>query len=264
MGIEAAKPAGNKTQAEGVIKFPNTEHLRTGEKPIHIHMGMVPDLPEYSPGERGLRYLDGENVDWYAAEGLLDSMEQEHGGLGTFVFSTIGPENKKSIGYINCTGMFLVGKKTDGTRISLLSHQNGHRLMMDQNLKERFLYVLKNKVNEFKDIAQPGSIDCVLFGGNYFGNGDDVSIAHRKVLTSDYINSTQLIGRELQNMLGFEPRVLGPNRIPRSTADVYAETETGTLWFAGQKQNTHSNIVMFLPSQLEDVAKAWSAEIAEE
>ncbi len=80
---------------------------------------------------------------------------------GTF---SRGPSesSKYSVDYNDCVGLVAVGTSDSGSEISLMTHDDPHKLFTDPGAESRLKKLLQN----LKDKAQESTLSVSLFGGN--------------------------------------------------------------------------------------------------
>lgn len=153
------------------------------------------------------------DVDWNMGKATLDKQGFLNEGSATYVISTIDSLNKFSEDFMRCTGLVVAGtEKRTGKRISLLTHQDPFYVLTILN-KDKFTADLENRLYEMRRRCVEGTIDAVVVGGRYIINGGDNDGANA---TEDYPASLELLGKEVEKVLGFEPTVInGPKNIRR-------------------------------------------------
>lgn len=147
-------------------------HLKEGASPIVACIGTREDF-EKEPGlTRHLTFF-GENpktllVDYYEDHHNNDAKGITNERVKTYAISGISELNKFSLRYKNCTGIIVSGQdKVTGQNISFFTHQDSMKVLPDGEVRDRFLADIKGRLREMNNRSTPGTIDAVIFGGNY-------------------------------------------------------------------------------------------------
>ena len=239
------------------------EHLNLnikGARPIIASIGTQDDFGE----ELGLieEYFKesdrAHNINW---GGLTTEFERKkflNAGAGTYVISTIDDFDKFSQNFYECTGLVVTGiEKSTGENISLMSHQNPGTFLHDK--PEEFAAHLLGRLAEIKRRCVPGTIDAIIIGGK------DIPKPEPATEDSDmipwYLGSIKLLGKEVQNILGFEPVVINGPKISSGSDDIYYDNANRRLYFVrgvgnpGAKINP--NVGGFVPSDVDKHKDKW-------
>jgi len=210
-----------------------SEHLKAGASPIiacvddseqcdifgKVHM---PDVPDEV-------YDDSLNIDYGANTYEMEKENIANSGQGTYLISPIDERNKLSLEYRNCTGLAAVGtSRESGKNISFLTHQYPQEFLQDS--RRAFVRDLSERLKLLKELSEEGSIDVVIYGGNYFTRDDgygEYDAAGRSIVeyAKDYKKSINLLSEIIKEQFGFRPVVItGPNRISNNQ-NVFFDTE---------------------------------------
>lgn len=235
------------------------EHLQEGIRPIIACVGDKASFKEY-PGraeafsrtaldafmhhERHRReddYIPLEvdpnvlEVDWFAWEEKLDSLKIKHGGEESYVISPVDSRDKLTKESKECVGLFVVGKENGtGENISFLSHQNTTFILhFNEAGKEKFITDLRESLKEIKDRSVPGTIDALIFGGKDI----DERTSHGRTYHTEYVELTDLIGKIIEEVLGFRPKMLKPKKAEIED-DVLADTKERRIYLRRYPQYT--------------------------
>ncbi len=156
--------------------------------------------------------LQSEKVDYYGTEKKWKRSGYKNGGEYSYVISALSESNKASTEYYNCTGVAAVGRdRRTGKNLSILSHQDPRFFL---NKKENFAKDLVTSLEEMVERSEPGSIDVVIFGGNYTAESQSVLDEHESERTKvhDYRDSIAILSQIINDVVGMDPQViLGPD-----------------------------------------------------
>ncbi len=155
-----------------------------------------------------------EQVDLYCdpEEARRDGFIKE--GERSYIFSPIDGFSKFSMEYANCTGIVAVGNDRETKEnISFMSHQNpGYVFHGEQDV---FIRDLNQRLSEIKQRCDVGTVDIVIFGGQYM-EFKDVPSDHemQKYMKGEYLESIKLLSEEIEKNFGFNPVVVaGPKLV---------------------------------------------------
>src|SRR3989338_1570834 len=169
----------NITKPEGHLNFSTK-----GARPIMACIGTPKDFQE-----------SGVNLEKPSESLKLGTNMQNVEFQGIPTVSILDDSNKYSKKLFGCVGLIVTGiVKGTSKNISFLSHQDPATL--NDNITS-----LRKLLDEMKDKCEVGTIDAVIVGGNSYGANDRYG---RQI----YLNSTLLLGKEVQKVLGFEPIVI--------------------------------------------------------
>lgn len=123
-------------------------------------------------------------------------------GPYTYVISELSETPKKSLGYINCTGLVATGidDKT-GNNISFISHQEPRRIkdMFPREFKQDLLL----RLGELKERSIAGSLDIVIVGGN--------DVPEKEGTTQNYTNTINILSGIIEEKVNMKPVIaMGP------------------------------------------------------
>lgn len=204
--------------------------------------------------------LDAVNVDWRGnLEEQRNTGQKNSGKIGEYIISNIDDNNKKSYGYINCTGLVVSGiSKETGKNISLLTHQNPLATLYEA--KEIFTQHLNNSLSEFMGKIDTKTVDAVVFGGNFFQ--ERPLKEGRGTLAEEYIGSVRQLEEILEKHTDISPQVIiGPNMDFLGEIDVAFDTKNKRLYIVRSDQPIHQNSTGSFPtSSVERESKKWETK----
>ena len=217
---------------ESSVLPPNTlksEHLNPDVRPIMFCVGTKNDFKD-EPGlvEKIYRHEDDEaieNVDYAEDKEILTKNGFKNPEEESYVISPISNKDKISSSFKNCTGVVVSGKNKEKDEfLSFLSHEwPEYFLARGDEEYELFLRDLKERMIELKNKCVPGTIDAVIFGGNYAVGDREVDqwndAQKNKTFREDYFESVQLLADTLSEILGFEPPVITGPQISLDNGD---------------------------------------------
>jgi len=204
-------------------------HLKEGIRPIMTCIGTPVDF-----GTSSTRWIFNHlpkpgslhNVEFHGSTRYFESKNFLNGGSGTYVFSSLDDKDKFSESFCDCTGLIVAGvdKKT-GQNISFLSHQYPQVFLFEK--KDDFIKDLNELLLEAKKRCVSKTVDAVIVGGNYSNGINSKKISYKQ----SYLDSIELLSKEVKNVLGFEPSVVnGPKGIIGSD-NVFYDNENKRLYF---------------------------------
>lgn len=203
----------------------DTHHLKEGVRPIIACIGTLEQFAlDY---ERSLmKWLEERllgihhNVDYYRP---YKGKEFKQDGARSYVISPVDDLDKFSESFYNCTGMIAAGKdKETRENISFLSHQDPIHILVNKENEKRFKNDLNQTLVEIKKRSVEGTIDAVIFGGEYKKG--------RAKLQNDYLKSVKLLTTEVKKILGFEPLVITGPKTAEGRDDVYYDNAHRRLY----------------------------------
>lgn len=210
---------------------------------------------EYSWDGKVLQNLDAERISFsYDNPRIASEANILTAGWDSYGISGISESNKKSFGYMNCTGLAVVGvKKNQGMNISLLSHQNtGSVLHADRDV---FMRHLRKRLTECVEQMETNTIDALLFGG---------LLALRKNPKHDsylsaYRDITDTVAKEVESILGIDVHVVGPSVLhdEGEGQHVWLDTKTRRLYLKNDDEDTPMKPVIFRGSDLQKIIQSW-------
>jgi len=181
------------------------KHLNPDVKPIMACLDtVVQSKPPQLSGEI-------EQIDLYANPEKAREKGFIKEGERAYVISPIDNKNKFSEDYRDCTGIVAVGNDLiTKENISFLSHQNPSYFLFAQ--KEKFIRDLNQRLAEIKGRCEPGTVDIVVFGGQYLkaqNFPDDHKV--QKFFKEQYTLSIKLLSEQIEQQFDFSPAVItGP------------------------------------------------------
>ncbi|MFA6355055.1 MAG: hypothetical protein WCW65_01355 [Candidatus Paceibacterota bacterium] len=249
---------------------PNTlknEHLNKEFKPI---IGGIYDRNNLDPQTDIL--LDNfkknaEFVNFEAKEKERNDRNLLSNGSETYVISPCDSLDKYSTSYLDCTGVVAsgVGKLT-GKNISFMSHQNPEVFLRDDETKKKFKKDLSDSIDKLIASSVPGSVDVVIFGGQYERDSHDIPEDNFRLGIDNiddymegpyslYLKSIKFLNYNLSQKLRFSPVVMtGPNDNFYSSSNatsVYFDNEKRRLYLIRPKQEASKKNEPFMASNVE-------------
>ncbi len=210
------------------------EHLNEGIQPIIACVGTPKEYEaeDYSHGKLGYKSRPNiEFVNYNDEPEYIEHKGQKHGetARNMYVISDLNNRDKFSGNYYNCVGTVIAGRdKTTGKDISILCHENS--LLTDRELasiRDKFCADLTESIRDIKNRCEDGTIDVVLFGGNYFNSLPNED-HYPKIIT--LLNS--LVHKEL----GFDATVVSAPKPDWNGSDqAYYENGTRKLYIMKPK-----------------------------
>ena len=242
----------------GSVNALKSEHLNAGVRPIIAGVGTREDFQdkEQTMAEMFSKNDDTvDNVNYYGNHKRLTRRNFKNPSDWSYVISPISDKDKMSCGYLNCTGVAVSGadKKT-GKNISFLSHQDPKYFLEEENM-DMFLKDMKEQTIEMKERCVSGTIDAVIFGGNYFTGGNAFDEGYRK----RYENSIKTLSSGLGSILGFAPPVIVGPKMEEYGEDVYFDNANRRLYMVRPKVG-NSTTESYLPKDINEQEKKWTAE----
>ena len=256
-----------------------SEHLSFGEKPILACIEYFPFLSKTagyadmedviftsdagSPESPTLHALVetncAYNVNYYASTMELRCHGSKTGeNRGEYVISAINTKDKFSAAYLYCTGTSVVGKHLEmGENISLFSHQDPNKFLFTRNKKCHALFFadMKSSLLAMRNLCVPGSIDAVIFGGQYSNCSKNDWFART------YSASLSVLCKIISDCLGFSPIIIcGPeSTYEEDRQEVYLSTKYRRL-FVVRSNVGNSMCQSYTFSDYERYAKEWAKE----
>ena len=204
-----------------------------------------------------------EHVDYFGSDSNKEQNNQIHAGERTYTLSSVGPEDKVSHRYLNCTGIAMVGvsKTPPHKNISLLTHQDPHFFLSNSTTQDQFINDLSVSMQHFISQVDIETVSTIIFGGNYFNRRNLREITHK----DDYIDSVDVLRKAINSVDGLqniEPEIIsGPNMIIGGSTAVLFDTKNRRLFMVRPiqhiKQNQEGN---FPASCLNGNAIKWDKE----
>lgn len=164
-----------------------TQHLEAGFKPITI---CTADQDTHFDNRMNIESTE----DIYLAD-LIENSEDINfknpalenniltQGPYTYVISEVSESSKKSLGYINCTGIVATGvDRITKNNISFISHQEPSRIR--DLFKEEFKQDLSSRLLELQEKSIPGSLDVVIAGGNAIQEKEETKENYEQMILS--------------------------------------------------------------------------------
>ncbi|MDD2487665.1 MAG: hypothetical protein PHS92_04840 [Candidatus Gracilibacteria bacterium] len=165
---------------------------------------------------------ESEDIVAIVAPGSIVKGEGKH----YYIMSDVSEDDKYSLDYRNCTGVIMTGiDKVSGNNISFMTHQDPVFFLQNQLMFEKDL---KQKIDEIKNRAKPGSIDVILFGGWEGGYLE----------FDEYESSIGLLDKIITKELGKSPMVKpGPAINSAVPTNAYYETKNRQLYITRKESD---------------------------
>ena len=242
------------------------KHLAPGISPIMACIGTRKDF-EKEPGLTKHLNYGGEDsqtllVDYYGHpyenewKGISDAGEE------TYAISGISNLNKFSLRYKNCMGIVVTGQdKETGKNISFFSHQNPRKILPEGAVRERFVSDIRKRLKEMNERCVSGTIDAVIFGGNYLDSDEWEKKLRVKGLAfeKNYKDSIQLLSEEISGTLGFQPTVIAGPKTVGGGDDVIYDNENRRL-YVRRPEIGETSSESFSPEKMEEREERWRKE----
>ncbi len=117
-----------------------------------------------------------------------------------------------------------------------------------EDVKSKFTVDLERKIAELKALSEDGTVDAVVFGGNYF-KGQPSYI-------QNYLDSVKLLDKIIEKEFGFSPVVLtGPNIVGGDQA-IYFDTQNRRMYIMKPEDLKRTN-VPYVASQARKEKEKW-------
>ena len=259
-------PKYEEVKNEHPINTLKSEHLNSGVRPIIACIGTPEQFQAESGKERDVfsrpefsedySTRTNTNVNYFGNPDFLREQNFKTAGKESYFISPIDSSNKFSKSFRNCTGLVATGidRKT-GENISFLTHQDPKYFLRGaQTPDQGFIDDLRKQLQELKDRCLSGTIDAVIMGGDYFPESIH---AFRQ---EEYIRSIEVVAKETQDLLGFEPVVMmGPKKGVGSIDhkdDVFYDNNTRRLYIMREDAGKES-LQSYLPSTIHEERKKW-------
>jgi hypothetical protein len=101
----------------------------------------------------------------------------------------------------------------------------------------------------------PGTVDAVIFGGNYFFDEE----ASTRAFRINYNASINSLSSEIFDVLGFTPPVIAGPKTYNGGDSVYFDNENRRLYIVRPKVGD-SSTESYLPKDLKEQEKKWQAK----
>jgi len=195
----------NKVNREGrldVANQPTSErsywHLK---KPEYAIIACVNDSKnekkikqKFEQDPRALHLEYGGDEKKLQKEGVIFEKED-------WYISPIDDRKKYSRSYHACTGIAIVGKeKKTGKNISLMTHEAGY--------DKDFWRILKTKLIDFRNRAEAGTIDAILFGGSVDAIENEDNLVVLNDSYESYKKEMKDLSKNVSELMGFDPTII--------------------------------------------------------
>lgn len=198
------------------------EHLAEGFRPITACVGTIKEHAEKISAIEDIENT-GLNVDYFWNKETSGNNNLKNAGERTYVISPVDERSKFTETLRECTSLIAVGRGTEGTELSFLTHQDPHEFLSWKLGK--FTDHLKESLEELKKRCVAGSIDVVIAGGVIIDKNHDYLVNYQK--------SLEILSGAVQESLGFVPTVVSG---PKSGGDddIYFDTQNRRLLIVRQ------------------------------
>ena len=213
-----------------IIKTPESEkykHLSRDIKPIKPILGLdsykermvlLAEFKKDSPEILNLNFEENTTED-------LDNESILHSGYRTYTLSPLDKRDKYDEGLYHCVGFVVAGITEEGEHVSIFNHIRPLSFL-NKEQQENFTKDLKSKLDEINKKCKKGTIDALIFGGNYSQKINSNGITFKK----DYLDTIEFIENLLKGDLKFEPRIEnGPSTITVGPDSAYYKTDKREL-----------------------------------
>lgn len=242
-----------------MFKKPDTltsEHLEKDSPPIMVQIIDSQQTLD-TITEEAIRTIkkSGEDVNWekfWNQVVIEDDQERRYALENAYLISSISAQNKYSEKYIDCTGVLAVGKsKESGENISFLSHQ-----ISSGNFPKSFPKKLELKITELKQKVLKGSIDIVVFGGDYSHQKEKNTLY---TPAEEYAVAIRKTSETIRKAAGFDPVVIaGPNLNLGTHTHAYFDNTNRRLYIVRPTQRESLTNAAYRPKDIKKVSKDWS------
>jgi len=237
-----------------------SEHLKSGIKPIMACVGTIDEFKQNENERIGFfekmvskDIPNTRNINYYGSHEELIDQGFKNSSDYSYVISKVDNSDKFSKSFKNCTGVIVTGcDKETGKNISFLSHQDPKYFLNEDFNKNKFTKDLREQLLELKQKSVNGTIDAIIFGGNYFKEKD------YSEFRENYFNSIKLLLKEIKGILGFEPVVIvGPKTKEGGKEDDVFYDNDNRLLYMIRPNVGDATTESFLPSDMEKQKKKW-------
>ncbi len=258
-------PEGAESRgAEGGIRYsPEASAAERNEGPVLGRiMACIGPVEAFSDNERNELFYDAEAeyVNYEGTPERLHELGQKNAGYNSYVISRVGPENKHSGGYLNCTGFAVVGvDRETNQNISILSHEDPASFLVKD--KQRFSEDVSSVLGEFMSRVKPDTVDAVIFGGDYLS--DKAYTGTGGTRADDYRASIKQLRKILRPLIHKEPEVVIGPLTEADEVDAALDTKNRRLYLVRPVQFGDPNTdISFKALDVENVAQEWDASVA--
>lgn len=245
------------------------KHLNKDVVPIMACIGTREDFNE-EPGLTDHLGFYGEDpqtllVDYFEDSSVNEAKGIKNFGAKTYAISEISPVDKFSLRYKNCTGIVVSGQdRTTGRNISFFTHQDPTKILPEGTVGDHFLMDVKARLREMCDRSVPGTIDAIIFGGNYLDSEEmdklrDKTFGVKTEFEENYKDSIRFLSKQIVDVLGFEPTVIAGPKTTDGSDDVIYDNENRRLYLRRPKIGDTS-AESFSPQDLDKRAAEWGKE----
>lgn len=220
-------------------------HLKEGIKPIMACIGTQEQFEE-EPKKNPKAHI----INFFNDSHELNKKDFKNDGARTYVISTLDDLDKASRSFFNCLGLVAAGvERKTGENVSFLSHQRPWQILKGNH--EKFVKDFDEKLAELKERGEKGTIDVVIFGGNYLVGGQGSQF--------DYRSSVELLSTEVEKILGFKPVVIAGPKLTEGGENVLYDNEYRRLYIL-RPEVGNSSSESFSPDKIKEQEEKWQKE----
>lgn len=222
-------------------------HLKEGVRPIIACIGTTNQFYQTNPALFNQILGDSHDVNYHGGS-IYKNEKSKHRKKESYIISPVDNLGKFSGAYYNCIGIIAAGlelKTSNDT--SFLSHQDPVYFLKNQYRKNIFRRDLNLALTEIKERSIEGTIDAVIFGGNYLE--DPIS-------QNNYVKSVKLVTKVVEKVLGFEPLIVTGPKDNIQKDDVYYNNRFLYI----MKDNIgdgNVSVESYYPSNIEEQRRKW-------
>lgn len=121
-------------------------------------------------------------------------------------------------------------------------------IMYNQYRKNIFKRDLDLSLEEIKERCIEGTIDSVIFGGNYLEDPRS---------QKNYVESVKLVTKVVENVLGFEPLVMTGPKDNIEKDNVFYNNDNRQLYIIRDNSDGDFSVKSFYPSEINEQYKKW-------
>ncbi|MCK9351729.1 MAG: hypothetical protein WCT49_05160 [Candidatus Paceibacterota bacterium] len=255
-------PVENERPENGLGAELNTlksEHLNEGVRPIIAGVGTLSEFYQEEDSIVRKIFKGPENdttlddVNYFDSPENLTNRNYKNPSEDSYVISPVNDKDKISRSYRDCTGIAVSGvDKETGKNISFLSHQDPKYFLSEQNT-DAFFKDLEGQIAELKKQCLPGTIDAVIFGGNYY--------VGRKggKFSKNYIGSINILSTKISPLLGFTPAVITGPKTGDGGESIYFDNENRRLYIVRLRVGD-SGTESYMPADIKDQEAKWKKD----
>lgn len=257
------KISANVNMEQKRLNTLKSEHLNDGVRPIIACIGTLKDFYD-EKGSVVEKIFKGpkdditlEDVDYYGDRETLNRKNYKKPEELSYVISPVNGKDKISRSYKNCTGVVVSGAdKETKENISFLSHQDPDYFLAEEKNTNMFFSDFKERISELRKKCVKGSIDAVIFGGNYF---TDKKKQHGSKYGENYNKSIDFLSSGISELLGFDPTVIAGPKTESGADAVYFSNKNRCLYLVRPKVGDFG-AESYLPKDIAEQEKKWQSD----